>query len=37
MYEVEIQVIQLQISEGLIQAGGDVLWSVMSAPQLLQE
>lgn len=34
MYEVKIQILQLQISERLVETDGDVLRSVMSPPQL---
>lgn len=37
MYKVKIQVIQLQISERLVQTDGDVLRSVVSTPQLGEE
>lgn len=37
MYEVKIQILQLQISERLIETDGDVLRSVMSPPQLFRE
>lgn len=37
MYKVKIQIIQLQISQRLIETDRDVLCSVMSAPQLFKE
>lgn len=37
MYQVKIQIIQLQISERFIQTDRDVLRSVMSSPQLWKQ
>lgn len=37
MHKVKIQVVQLEISQGFIQAHGDVLWGMMGTPQLLKK
>lgn len=37
MYKVKIQIIQLKISQRLVETDRDVLWSVMSPPQLFKE
>lgn len=34
VYEVEVQVVQLEILQGLVQAHMDVLWCMMGKPQL---
>lgn len=36
MHKVKIQVVQLEIIQGLIQAHRDVLWGMMGTPQLLK-
>lgn len=37
MHKVKIQVVQLEIIQGLIQAQRDVLWGKMGTPQLFKK
>lgn len=34
MHQVEVHIVQLQVTQGLVQADRDVLWAVVGAPQL---
>lgn len=37
MHKVKIQIVQLEIIQGLIQAHRDVLWGMMGNPQLKKQ